>query len=243
LWGMFFVAGVLAVPVYAAMGGMPASGWAWAMATGLVHIGYVEGLSRAYDHGDFSVSYPVARGGGAALAAIGGIVLLGDHLGLLSSAGLTVAVAGLVLLATGQGHLHLAPALAVAMTIGVYTLIDAEGSRRTDTNAYAMAVYIATAACTTVWGLSRGRRRQMAAGLRASWRTFAIGGTASAVAYAFVLAAVRLAPVGYVTALRESSVVLAALAGWRLLGEAQVRRRVAAAGVVVAGLALLVAGA
>jgi drug/metabolite transporter (DMT)-like permease len=79
--------------------------------------------------------------------------------------------------------------------------------------------------------------------LRASWRTFAIGGIASALAYAFVLAAVRLAPVGYVTALRESSVVLAALAGWRLLGEAQVRRRVAAAGVVLAGLALLVAGA
>jgi drug/metabolite transporter (DMT)-like permease len=243
LWGMFTVAGVLAVPVYLAMGGMPARGWAWAAATGAVHIGYVEGLSRAYDHGDFSVSYPVARGGGAALAAVGGIVLLGDHLGLLSSFGLAVALGGLVLLAAGQGRVQLAPALAVAAAIGTYTLIDAEGSRRTDTNAYAMAVYIATAATTTLWGLARGRRPQMAAGLRASWRTFAVGGTASAIAYALVLAAVRLAPVGYVTALRESSVVLAALAGWRLLGEAQVHRRLLAAAVVVAGLALLVAGA
>jgi multidrug transporter EmrE-like cation transporter len=243
LWGMFFVAGVLAVPVYAAMGGMAASGWLWATATGVVHIGYVEGLSRAYDHGDFSVSYPVARGGGAALAAIGGVVLLGDHLGLLSSAGVAVAVAGLVLLATGQGRVHVVPALGVAAAIGVYTVIDAEGSRRTGTDAYAMAVYIATAACTTAWGLARGRRRSMASGLRMSWRRFAVGGIASALAYALVLAAMRSAPVGYVTALRESSVVLAALAGWRLLGETQVHRRVAAAGVVVAGLALLVAGA
>jgi drug/metabolite transporter (DMT)-like permease len=243
LWGMFSVAGILAIPVYLAMGGMPASGWAWAGATGAVHIGYVEGLSRAYDHGDFSVSYPVARGGGAALAAVGGIALLGDHLGGLSSIGLAVALGGLVLLAAGQGRVQVAPALAVAAAIGTYTLIDAEGSRRTDTNAYAMAVYIATAATTTLWGLTRGRRRQMVAGLRASWRTFAVGGTASAIAYALVLAAVRLAPVGYVTALRESSVVLAALAGWRLLGESQVHRRLLAAAVVVAGLALLVAGA
>jgi drug/metabolite transporter (DMT)-like permease len=243
LWGMFSVAGVLAIPFYAAMGGMPATGWAWAATTGVIHIGYVEGLSRAYDHGDFSVSYPVARGGGAALAAIGGIVLLGDHLGLLSTVGLAVALGGLVLLAAGQGRVHLLPALGVAVAIGTYTLVDAEGSRRTDTNAYAMAVYIATAATTTLWGIARGRRSQMVNGLRASWRTFAVGGTASAIAYALVLAAVRLAPVGYVTALRESSVVLAALAGWRLLGEAQVHRRVAAAAVVVTGLALLVAGA
>jgi multidrug transporter EmrE-like cation transporter len=242
LWGMFFVAGVLAAFVYVAMGGMPASGWWWAGATGLVHIGYTVGLARAYDHGDFSVSYPVARGGGALLAAIGGVALLGDHLSLLSSIGLAVVVAGLALLAVGQGHVRLAPALGVAVTIGVYTLIDAEGSRRTDTNAYAMAVYMATATTTTIWGLARGRRREMVAALRTRWLPFAVVGTASALAYALVLAAVRLAPVGYVTALRESSVVLAALAGWKLLGEAQVHRRLAAAGIVLAGLVLLVSG-
>lgn len=242
LWGMFFVAGVLALPVYVAMGGMPASGWAWAAGTAAVHIGYTVGLARAYDHGDFSISYPIARGGGALLAAIGGVVLLDDRLGVLSSIGLGVAVLGLVLLATGQGHVRVGAALGVAATIGTYTLIDAEGSRRTGTNAYAMAVYTATAASTTVWGLARGRRREMVRALRSSWPTFAIGGAASAVAYAFVLAAVRRAPVGYVTALRESSVVLAALAGWKLLGEDRVRRRLAAAAVVLVGLVLLVAG-
>ena len=57
-----------------------------------------------------------------------------------------------------------------------------------------------------------------------------------------VLVAVQHAPVGYVTALRESSVVLAALAGWKLLGEGDHRRRITAALVVFAGLMTLVLG-
>ena len=63
---------------------------------------------------------------------------------------------------------------------------------------------------------------------------------AAAAAYGLVLFAVRWAPVGYVTALRESSVVLAAIAGWRILAEGFGRARLASASVVVSGLVLLV---
>ena len=48
--------------------------------TGLIHVPYLAGLAAAYEHGDFSLAYPIARGGGAMLAGIGGIVLLGDEL-------------------------------------------------------------------------------------------------------------------------------------------------------------------
>ena len=61
------------------------------------------------------------------------------------------------------------------------------------------------------------------------------------VAYSMVLAGVRLAPVGYVASLRESSVVLGAAAGWLLLHERLGRARLASALVVTAGLVLLVA--
>jgi drug/metabolite transporter (DMT)-like permease len=57
-----------------------------------------------------------------------------------------------------------------------------------------------------------------------------------------VLIAMQKAPVGYVTALRESSVVIVALVGTKYLGESDVKRRVIAAGVVVAGLVVLIAG-
>jgi drug/metabolite transporter (DMT)-like permease len=64
----------------------------------------------------------------------------------------------------------------------------------------------------------------------------------SIVSYTLVLYAVTLAPVGYVATLRESSVLVAAFAGWRLLDEGDHRRRIAGAGVMVLGLALLIAG-
>ena len=63
----------------------------------------------------------------------------------------------------------------------------------------------------------------------------------STLAYSMVLAAGRLAPVGYVAALRESSVVLGAAAGWLLLNERLGRARLISAAVVAAGLVLLVA--
>src|SRR4051794_431534 len=157
LWGMFSIAGLLAVPVFIVLGGMPPIGWPFAVTTGIVHIGYAAGLALAYDRGDFSVSYPIARGGGALLAAIGGVVLLDDRLSALSWLGITVVVAGLVLLAFGHGRVHVLPALAVAVAIGTYTLIDAQGSRRTDTNAYALAVYMTVGVALTAWGLARGR--------------------------------------------------------------------------------------
>ena len=78
------------------------------------------------------------------------------------------------------------------------------------------------------------------AALRADWKRFALAGFASLLTYTLVLIAVRYASVGYVTALRESSVVLAALIGWRMLGEGDVRRRITASGVVLSGLVLLV---
>jgi uncharacterized membrane protein len=57
-----------------------------------------------------------------------------------------------------------------------------------------------------------------------------------------VLIAMQQAPVGYVTALRESSVVIVALVGTKYLGESDMKRRVVAAAIVVAGLVVLIAG-
>ena len=82
----------------------------------------------------------------------------------------------------------------------------------------------------------------MRAMLRDNGQRAVLSGLASLVTYGLVLVAVRYAPVGYVAALRESSVVLAALAGWKLLGEGDHRRRLTAAMVVFTGLLVLVFG-
>jgi multidrug transporter EmrE-like cation transporter len=245
LWAQFFAGGVISLPLMVGNQvafGMAWQGYLWAIASGCVHLPYTWLLAKAYTHGDFSVSYPVARGGGAALAAVGGVLFLGDHLTGLEITGIAIVVIGLMLLAYGATGPNLAMALAVACTIGTYTVLDARGARVTASVAYIFATFVATSITTTTFGLATGRATEMAAMLRDNGRRAAVTGLASLVTYGLVLVAVQHAPVGYVTALRESSVVLAALAGWKLLGEGDNRRRITAAMVVFAGLLTLVLG-
>lgn len=245
LWTQFVAGGLISLPVmvvYAAVWGMPAQGYLWAALSGVVHLPYVWLLARAYSHGDFSVAYPVARGGGAALAALSGVLFLADHLSLLEVLGIAIVVCGLVTLAYGAHLPSITMALSVALTIATYTTLDAKGARATDSVAYVFATFCGAALSNTAFGVATGRWRDMTTMLRQHTRRAFGTGLASVVTYGMVLVAVRRAPVGYVTALRESSVVLAALVGWKLLGEGDHRRRITAALVVFAGLVTLVAG-
>lgn len=246
LWAQFFLGGLLALPF--AIGnhllfGMPGIAYVWAALSGAVHLPYLWLLAKAYTIGDFSVSYPVARGGGAALAAVGGVLFLSDHLSVWEVAGIATVVAGLCLLAAGANGLHLAVALGVALSIGTYSLFDASGSRATAGSfAYIFATMVGGAVSNTAFGLASGRRQLMVAELRNRWRPALAAGIAATATYGMVNVAWQYASVGYVTALRESSVVLAALAGWKYLGEGDHRRRLTAAGVVFCGLLVLVLG-
>ena len=245
LWAQFAVCGVLAavvLGVHAIAIGMPASGYGWAALSGCVHLPYLWLLARAYEH-DLSVSYPLARGGGAALAAALGVLFLGDRLGTGEVLGVAVIIGGLCLLSWGATRENVVTALAVAVTIGVYTTVDAQGSRSSGSLAYVLATFAATAGTTTIAGIASGRWGAFVEMIRRFWRRALLTGLAAMVTYGMVLVAARHAPVGYVAALRESSVVLGALAGWRILGEGDHRRRVAASVIVVSGLiGLVVAG-
>lgn len=241
LWGQFLAAGAVCAVGLAVVGLPAGASWPWVGLSAALHLPYVLTLARAYGAGDFSLAYPLARGGGALVAALGGLVLLGDELSGVGWFAIGLVTAGLVsFVRPGTGWASVRWALVVAALIGAYTLADATGARRSDGVGYVLATFCATAVSVTVWGLATRRGPAMAAALRADpWRYLAAG-VASATAYGLVLFAVRWAPVGYVTALRESSVVLAALAGWRLLAEGLGRARIASATVVAAGLVLLV---
>lgn len=242
LWGQMTVAGAGCLAITLVVGWPTDLAWWPVIATGVVHLYYAVALARAYDIGDFSVTYPIARGTGALLAAAGGIAFLGDSLSALAVAGVLVAVGGMVFLAGRADRTHVRAGLAVAVCIGAYSLIDSHGSRETGGNLYPLLMFTSAGLFITLHGLMAGRRRDMALALRTMWPRFALAGAASALTYWMVLVAVQDAPVGYVTALRESSVVIVALVGTRWLGEAHMRRRIGAAVVVVAGLALLIVG-
>lgn len=241
LWGQFLVAGIISLPVLLAVGGLPREAWGWAALTGLIHLPYVLGLGWAYRHGDFSLAYPVARGGGALLAAVGGVVLLDDRLGPGSAVAIGLVVAGLFVLAIGAPRRQVAAAAVVAVAIGAYTTVDSHASREFEGVAYVFAVFVAIGLVVSTWGVATGRGRELMAVGADAWRRTVLAAVMSVVTYGLVLLAVRRAPVGYVAALRESSVLLAALIGWRVLGEQRGKVRGAASALVVSGLVLLVA--
>ncbi len=242
-WGQFLVGGVITLPVLVAIGFPDSSAWPYLAISSLVHVVYVLALIRAYHHGDFSVAYPLARGGGALLAAVGGVAFLSDDLSALSWLAIAVVTGGLAsLVRRNVGHVALLWAGLTAITIGTYTTIDAAGARKSESGvAYGIALVLGAALAISVYGACRGELGAFTRYLRGDWRRVSAGGLASVLAYSMVLAGVRLAPVGYVASLRESSVVVGAAAGWLLLHERLGRARLASALVVAAGLVLLVA--
>ncbi len=245
LWGLFVAGGLIGLPyavIATLQGDLGLSAWGWATASGAVHAFYIGRLARTYEIADFSVTYPIARGGGALVAAIGGVFFLDDHLSPLSILGIIIVVAGLVILSGQVDWNHVWPALIVASLIGAYTVIDSKGSRSTVGSAYAMAIFVTGGIGTTFQGLYRHRWSEMKASVPTLWRQYFFTGLASLITYWMVLLAVRRAPVGYVTALRESSVVFATFIGWKVLKEDSGLRRILSSLLVVGGLVTLVLG-
>jgi drug/metabolite transporter (DMT)-like permease len=241
-WGQFAAAGLLVLPALPLVGLPPDESWRFLAISGLVHVAYVSGLVAAYHHGDFSLAYPLARGGGAVLAALGGVLLLDDELRTLAWVAVAVAAAGLCsLVGRGSTAASVGWALFTAACIATYTLVDSHGARLGgDGVSYGFALMPVTGLTITAAGLARGRGPAMAATLRRQWWHYLLAGALMAAAYTLVLVAVNHAPVGHVTMLRESSVVIAALAGWLLLHEPLGHRRLASSAVVLGGLVLLV---
>jgi drug/metabolite transporter (DMT)-like permease len=241
-WGQFVFGGVALLPVLLLTGVPEADAWPFIVASALAHVFYVRALVAAYDHGDFSLTYPLARGSGALTAAILGAVALGDYLGLGGWVALLVVTIGLAsFIRPGAPRTEVVYALLTGLLIGTYTVIDTSGSRHTtDGFAYGVVVTAVSGLALSIVGVARGRGPAFVASVRTSWPRHLVSGVCLATAYSLVLVAVRYAPVGYVATLRESAVVLGAALGWLLLHERLGGRRLVSSLVVTAGLVALV---
>src|SRR5690606_17303640 len=115
--------------------------WPLLILSSCVHTGYVLALVRAYTHGDFSLSYPLARGTGALLATVAGIALLDDRLNPWAWIAIAVVLGGLVALVGPAAH---RPTVLWALTTGLfiatYTTIDSAGARDSQGLQYGLAV-------------------------------------------------------------------------------------------------------
>jgi drug/metabolite transporter (DMT)-like permease len=237
----FLVAAATPWPAHAA--------WPFVAASALIHIVYFVLVGRLYRNADLSVAYPLMRGLAPLLAGAVAFACLGERPSALAATGVLALVAGVVGMgASGLAHgridkATLGVALVNAAIIAVYSVVDGEGARLAGPGMAHAFAYNAWADGLTallyapLLALWRGR---------GVWRAFAeeparaaAGGLAAFAGYALVVWAMTRAAIGEVAALRECSVVFAALIGVAWLGEPFRRARGAATLLILAGVAAL----
>lgn len=221
-----------------------AGAWPWIAGSALLHIGYKLFLIRAYQHGDLSQVYPLARGTAPLIVALVGALFLGE----LMTAGKTAAVVAIalgVIVMSRNGGLDrlsrkaLLYALGTACFTASYTLVDGVGARIAETaSGYTLWMFALDA--TGMTGVALATRGTAALRrLRPAWRSGIAAGGLSLGSYWIAIWAFTVAPLALVAALRETSVMFAMLIGVFLLGERAGFWRWVSAGLILAGVVLM----
>jgi drug/metabolite transporter (DMT)-like permease len=211
-----------------------------------------------YRSGDLGETYPVARGSSPALVALGGSLFAGEWMNPIGAAGIGLVCAGIFMLAAARARsarqlsgsvsdralqkavglhaMNLPAALATGASIAAYTVVDGIGVRASGNwVAYTGGVF-AFFLAMPLWYLARGRRAMFTIPIAEAAKA-ASGGAISLLAYAAIIWAMQASPMGAVSALRETSVVFAALLGAAFLGERLTASRIAACCIIAAGAA------
>jgi drug/metabolite transporter (DMT)-like permease len=221
--------------------------WTWGALLLAVpaHYFYQLCLVRALQRGELSLVFPVMRGAAPLLTAGAAFLLLHEALSPLAIAGLVAATGAVFVFAAPprgillRDHPDLAVlgwALATAVGVALYNVADARGVRGApDPFTYIVWIFLLDAVCITLTALLR-RRSELARVIAAKWRFGVAAGMLSILSYGSAVYAFSLIETAKVSALRETSVVFAALMGTLFLRESFGRRRVAAALVLAAGL-------
>jgi len=219
----------------------------------VIHIGYYIALAGAYEHGELGMTYPIMRGFAPLLVALGSGAFIGESptaAAWLGTIAITVGVALVGLAHPGQALHHrkaLGFAFANAAIIASYTFVDglgvrAEVSAGGSALRYVMILFVLDGLPypLLVWlRRSPAQRQQILSYARTRWPKAALGGAASIGSYAIALWAMTKAPVASVAALRETSVLFAALLGTWLLKEKFGWQRALGTAVVVLGVVSL----
>ena len=224
--------------------GLPdASAWKFIAGSSFIHWAYYVTLAHAYRTGDLSFAYPLMRGTAPLLATVLGVVFLREWPTPQVALGIALISLGIVSIAFVRREVHpraaLLYALANAAIIAIYTLIDGAGARASGNAAgYVAWLTFVEAFPFLIW--IRMRKGATAIDyIGRGWRRGILGGAASLGAYGIVLWAMTRAPVAAIAALRETSVLFAALIGAIWLKEGFGLPRLAGAASVVAGVAAL----
>lgn len=221
-----------------------APSWKWIAVACVVHFAYKFFLAHAYEQGDLSRVYPIARGAAPMLVAIVTALFGLDAIAPTGYLGVAVLGLGIALMARGvftdgESRRLLPFALGSALATATYTLTDGMGARVAgDAAGYVGWLMVGGG---LFFGLTMTAQRGAAlvtTATRREWVMAGLGAAASYGAYAISIWAMTRAPIALVAATRETAILFAVLIGWLVFGERMSRSKALSAALIVAGVVL-----
>jgi uncharacterized membrane protein len=246
---------LLPVFLFFRLGDLTPEVWLMVLLTGLIHGVYAWALTRAYETGDLSLVYPISRST-PAFVPFFAVPFLGERVSLAGGVGIALVMIGIWMVSTDGkiAGLRLASAelrfayLTLATTVA-YSLVDKRAMALLDANPWqgpaprAVVYYALLSVSYLPFFYLFSRRRLELAALRTTTRSrpLAVLGVVAAafVSYTLILQALRTAPVSYVVATRQLSVVFAVALALFWLRERPSRARVVGAMLTVIGVATI----
>jgi drug/metabolite transporter (DMT)-like permease len=219
----------------------PAS-WFYAVLSAVLHVGYNLFLVRSYKVGDLGQTYPISRGSSPVLITLAASMFAGETVGAVAMIGILLVSGGIISLAF-KGRKLAVPSLPYALGTGcfiaAYSVTDGIGVRLSG------APMAYTVWMCALWGVLMPlvyigvRDTRSLLTMRPGFMTAFFGGLVALLAYGIVIYAMSAAPMGAVSALRETSVLFAALIGYFFLGETLTVRKILACAVIAIGIIMI----
>jgi uncharacterized membrane protein len=251
IWWFLLVSAIIYLPVflyYVPKFSIPVEGWYCIVATGLIHGVYFWCMGGAYQRGDLSLVYPLARGSGPLLVPILAVILLREEVSPLGMMGIALIIGGIycIHLRSFTRSAFLEPvralrggasrwALFTGLAIACYSLVDKVGVGLVYPPVYIYLMLLITWLVITPWVLIRERHW-----LKSEWQcrkgSIVAVGFLSGFTYLLILFALTMSKVSYVAAVREVSIVLSAYFGIVWLKEKQGRQKLIGAVLITAGV-------
>jgi len=251
IWWFLLMSAIIYIPMllyFLPAFSIPTGGWYCIVASGLIHAVYFGCMGRAYQRGDLSLVYPLARGSGPLFVPMLAVALLGEEIALLGGIGILFIIGGIycIHLRSFTGAAFLEPfaalrggaslwALFTGLAIAFYTLVDKVGVGLVYPPVYIYVMMLITWLLITPWVLIRERD-----GLKSEWQrhkgAIVVVGFLSGFTYLMILFALTMSKVSYVAAVREVSIVLSAYFGIVYLGERHGRQKLLGALLITLGV-------
>ncbi len=256
---------VLPLAAFLLMTDFPSStGWMFIAATIVLHIWYFATLGYAYNTGELSIVYPVARGFGLAIIPILGVFVIGETMSWVAVVGAVSIVSGIIGVMLSdvkeiaikrrlisvlevislRSSIELTKpaikpawtlALLTGLVIGIYSVVDAQGVKHVQPALYMFFLQLGGGAGMMAIQSRIESRAAFINEARKHWRIILVGGILQFAAYTLVLTALTFSPVSYVGPFREVAILFGVIYGAVVLKERVTLLRACGAVLIAAG--------